>query len=314
MSESYYDILGLSENASKDEIKKAFRSLSFKVHPDKNPNDPNAKLLFQKINEAYQVLQDDQKRAEYDMMQKNHFMRMQNPHDMGMEFQNINDIFSTLFGGVNGGGSPFGMPVFPPSAKVHIFHGGIPPMHTGHFANTMQKPPPIVQNLTISMEQVLNGATIPIEVERWLLEMDNKIFEKETVYVNVPKGIDDNEIIIIREKGNVVNENLKGDIKLFIKIENNTDFERKGLDLIMNKTISLKESLCGFTFELKHINSKSYTLNNSSGNIIPPEYKKVLPNMGLTRDDKTGNLIIHFHVEFPTNLEQSKIEKLKNIL
>jgi len=314
MPESYYDILGVSENASKDEIRKAYRSLSLQKHPDRNPNDPNAKMSFQKINEAYQVLFDDQKRAEYDMMQKNPFMRMQNPNDMGMgmEFQNLNEIFSSLFGG--GNGSPFGMPGFPPGAKVHVFHGGMPHMHAGHFAHAMQKPPPIVQNITINMEQVLNGTTIPIEVERWLLEMDNKVFEKETVYVTVPKGIDDNEIIIIREKGNVVNENLKGDIKLFIKIENNTEFERKGLDLILNKKISLKESLCGFSFELKHVNGKSYTLNNNSGNIIPPEYKKVLPNMGLTRDNNTGNLIIHFHVEFPTTIEQNKIEMLKNIL
>ena len=209
MPESYYNILGISENASKEEIKKAYRTLSLQKHPDRNPNDPTANMSFQKINEAYQVLSDEQKKAEYDMMQNNPFMNMQNHHDMGMDFQNMNDIFSSLFGG---GG--IGIPGFPPNAKVHIFHGGIPPMHPGHFSHAMQKPPPIVKNVSINMEQVLNGATIPIEVERWLLEMNNKVYEKETVYVNVPKGIDDNEIIVIREKGNVVNENLKGDIKL----------------------------------------------------------------------------------------------------
>jgi len=310
MSESYYDILGINENATKEEIRKAYRILSLQNHPDRNHNNPNAKNICQKLNEAYQVLSDEQKRAEYDMMQKNPFMKMQNPHDMGMEFQNINELFNNLFGG--GGG--FGMPGFPPGAKVHIFHGGAPHMHGGHFAHAMQKPPPIVKNITISMEQVLNGATIPIEIERWILEMDSKIYEKETLYVTVPKGIDDNEIIIMREKGNVINDHLKGDIKLFVKIENNSGFERKGLDLIFNKSISLKEALCGFSFELKHVNGKSYTLNNNSGNIIPPEYKKVLPKMGLTRNETTGNLIIHFHIDFPTTMELEKIEKLKSIL
>ena len=67
-------------------------------------------------------------------------------------------------------------------------------------------------------------------------QLENKIIENETLYVDIPKGVDEGEIIILRDKGNAISEECKGDIKLFIKIENNTDFKRMGLDLIYEKT------------------------------------------------------------------------------
>jgi DnaJ family protein A protein 2 len=164
------------------------------------------------------------------------------------------------------------------------------------------------------MDQVLAGVNYPADIERWILENGNKVFEKETIYIPIPKGVDDGEIIILKEKGNVISEQVKGDVKIFIKVENNTNFERRGLDLFYNKSISLKEALCGFSFDLFYINGKNYTLNNQSGNIIQPNYKKVIPNMGLTRDGHTGNLIIQFQVNFPENLSGEKIEKIKEIL
>ena len=306
MSESFYNILGVPETASKDDIKKAYRSLSLKLHPDRNPNNLEAVSKFQKINEAYETLGDEQKKEEYDMMNKNPFFRMASHsgggQNMGMHFQDMDDIFSALFSGALGSipGMPQGMP------KIHVFRGGPPPQ--------LQKPTPIIKTVTINMEQVLAGGTIPVDIERWLIEGENKVFENETVYVTIPKGIDDNEIILLREKGNILNDEIKGDLKIFIKIENTTQFERKGIDLIMNKKISLKDALCGFSFELKYINGKVYTLNNNSGSIIPPEYIKIIPNMGLTRQEHTGNLLIHFHVEFPEKLTEEQIKSLKEIL
>ena len=100
----------------------------------------------------------------------------------------------------------------------------------------------------------------------------------------------------------------------FIKINNNTEFQRNGLDLIYNKTITLKESLCGFSFDLKYINGKKYTINNHSGNIITPNFKKIIQKMGLERNEHHGNLIIVFNVQFPESLEANVIEKLKEVL
>lgn len=309
MSESFYNILGIPETASKDDIKKAYRSLSLKLHPDRNPNNLEAVSKFQKINEAYETLGDDEKKSEYDMMNKNPFLRMASQgggQNMGMPFQDMDDIFSALFGGALGSmpGMSFGGPGGP---KIQIFRGGVGVPH-------IQKPTPIMKTVTINMEQVLMGGTIPVDIERWIIENGNKVFENETIYVTIPKGIDDNEIILLREKGNILNEDIKGDLKIFIKIENTTQFERKGLDLIINKCISLKDALCGFNFELKYINGKVYTLNNNSGSIIPPEYVKVIPNMGLTREGHTGNLLIHFRIEFPEKLSEEKINALREIL
>ena len=326
MSESFYNILGVNETATKDEIKKAFRNLSMKHHPDKNPNNPDATKNYQKITEAYETLGDDDKRAEYDMMNKNPFLRMGgNFGGESMEVP-IEELFGALFG------MPFGMPGMPgmppgmrgmppgmrgmpgmqgiPGANIHIFRNGAPM----NFNESIQKPTPIIKNITINIESVLTGVKIPVDIERWLIENSNKVFEKETLYVDIPQGIDDNEIIILRDKGNVVNERCKGDVKLFIKIENNTEFVRNGLDLIIEKNITLKDALCGFSFELKYLNGKTYTLNNNVGNIIPDKYRKIIPNMGLTRDDHKGKLIIVFNIEFPTSLSEEKIVKLREIL
>jgi DnaJ-class molecular chaperone len=198
----------------------------------------------------------------------------------------------------------------PPGAKIHIFNGG--PM--GSFHQAISKPPPIMKTIDINMEQVLSGASVPLEIERWILENGIKVHENETIYVTVPQGIDDNEMIILRDKGNVINENVKGDVKIFVKIINESEFKRNGLDLILEKNISLKDSLCGFTFEIKYLNGKSYTLNNNKGNIIPPEYKKIYPNMGLTRGEHKGNMIIHFHIDFPEKLSDEQIAKIAEVL
>lgn len=322
MSETFYSILGVAETASKDEIKKAYRKLSLQWHPDRNHGSVEANSKFQKINEAYETLSNDIKKKEYDNRNNNPFSRMNSMGGNGeMPFNNVDEFFANFFGGMPMGGMPGmpgmgGMPGMPGMGGMPGMFGGsnIQVFRNGVQVNMMQKPVPIVQTIVINMEQVLNGAKIPIDIERWILEGGNKVFEKETLYIEIPKGIDENEIIILRDKGNVIREDCKGDIKLFIKIDNSTDFKRSGLDLIYEKTISLKESLCGFNFELKYINGKTYTINNNSGNIITPNYNKIIPNMGLTRESYTGNLIINFKVVFPESLTIEKIEELKQVL
>ena len=329
MSENFYNILGVEEKATKDEIKKAYRGLQMKWHPDKNQGSDESKRMSEKINGAYEVLGDDEKRIEYDNSRNNPFARMNSQGGGGMEVP-MDDILNMFFGGMPGmggfpgmqgfpgmpmGGMPMGgMPMggmhgMPPGAKIHIFNGG--PMG---FQQAMSKPVPIMKSIEINMAQVLTGASIPLEIERWIIENGIKVHEKETIYVTIPQGVDDNELLILRDKGNVLNENVKGDVKIFVKIKNDSAFKRSGLDLVLEKNISLKESLCGFTFEINYINGKSYTLNNNKGNIIPPEYKKIYPGMGLTRGEHKGNMIIHFHVEFPEKLSEEQITKLSESL
>ena len=304
MSENYYKILGVEENASKDEIKKAYRNLQMKYHPDRNHGNKDSILMTQKINEAYEVLGDEPKREEYDMM-KNHpnpFMRMHSQGGGGMEVP-IEKVFEAFF---QGGCPPFMMPNMP-GGRIHVFGGnGMP--------NMLNKPVPIIKTLRVTMSQVFSGVLIPLEIERWILEDGQKVFEKETIYVDVPQGVDDNEMLIIRDKGNIINDNCKGDIKLTISVENNSDFRRSGLDLILEKTITLKQSLCGFKFDIHYPNGKTYSMNNAKGNIVAPEYKKIYPNMGIKRGEHTGNMVIIFHITFPEHLTIEQIDKLHDIL
>jgi len=317
MAENFYNVLGVGEKSSQDEIKKAYRKMQMKWHPDKNPGSQESVDMTQKINEAYETLSDERKREEYD--NPNPFTRLNSMGGMGgmgsmgsmggmgsMEVP-MDDILNMFFGGGFPGMGPMGG--MPPGSRIHMFNGS--PMG---FHQALQKPTPIIKTLFVNMEQVLNGANIPLEIERWVMENGMKVHEPEIIYVSVPQGIDDGEIIVLRDKGNIINDTSKGDVKVFIKVTNETQFKRSGLDLILEKNITLKEALCGFSFEIKYLNGKSYTLNNNKGNIIPPEYRKMYPNMGLTRENHKGNMIIHFHVDFPETLTSEQIEKLSEIL
>jgi len=323
MSETYYQILGISANASGEEIKKAYRKLSLKYHPDRN-KDPEMVTKYQKINEAYETLSDDQKKRQYDMMGHNAFS------SGGDSFQDMNDPINELFksmfmphagfthmgggfpGSNMGHGFPFGGGAFGGgNPNIHIFRNGVPL----NFQNNLQKPNPIVKNLTIHISQILQGSSVPVEIERWVFQEGTKVFEKETMYVKIPSGMDDNEIILIPEKGNILNDCCKGDIKIIVQIVNDTEIKRNGMDLFYEKKISLKEALCGFHFDLKYLNGKVYTIQNNSGNIIYPGYRKVIPQMGIRRESgDVGNLIIVFHIEFPDSMTEEKIAQLREIL
>lgn len=305
MNDNYYNILEIDENAGIDEIKKSYRRLSMKYHPDKNRNNPEATSKFQKISEAYETLSDEDKKREYDMTRNNPFIKMMRQNNnMNMNMNPMEDLFANIFGS---GGMPFAhMQSFGPG--VRIFHNGVPVN-----PNMLQKPIPIIKTISMPIDKILTGTTLPVDIERWLMQGQEKVFEKETIYVTIPRGIDEGEMILLQDKGNVLRDDCKGDIKLFIKIENNTEFKRHGLDLVYEKIISVKEALCGFSFELKYITGKVYTINNNSGNIINHGYNKIIPNMGLSREQHTGNLIIIFHIKFPDKLTNETLEKLKAI-
>lgn len=302
---NHYETLGVSKDATDAEIKKAYRVLSMTHHPDRGGNTQK----FQEISGAYEVLSDSQKRAQYDA--------------------ELNGVRMSPFGG--GGGFPFG-PGFPPGANVHFAHmgggGGGPEFaDLGSFINmmfhgggmpgmqNMGRPVPIIRNVRITLEQAYSGTSVPLEIERWIMRDPNtREMEKETVYVQLPAGIDENEVVVLREKGNVINENNKGDVKVVVQIDNTTQFRRQGLDLIYPKTISLKEALCGFLFSISHLNGKQLSFNNTVNNtIIKPNSKKIIPNMGMVRNGNSGNLIIDFDIQFPDTLSPEQIAVLSTI-
>ena len=320
MEDSHYSTLGVDENATHDEIKKAFRTLSLKWHPDRN-SEPGAVEKFQKINEAYEQIGDDDKRSIYDAQRRNPFSKLgMSGGGGGMEHDILNAFFGGLggMGGMGGLGAMFpGVGGFPGGPGG--FPGGVQMFTTSTDGSgrtnvrVIHKPSPISKNITITMEQVYTGCKVPIEIERQIIENNMRILEKETIYVDIPQGIDEGEIICIPEKGNSINGS-RSDVKVFVKIAPDSSFQRSGLDLIINQKISFKESLCGFSVEFKYINGKVYTLNNTNGTIIYTNYKKVMPNMGFKRDNHAGNMIINFNVEYPEKLTDEQVEKLRSIL
>jgi DnaJ-class molecular chaperone len=289
MDKNYYEILEIDRNATQEDIKKAYRKLSLLHHPDKNSNSQDSINKIQDINEAYEVLSNPENKMMYDNRGNN----MMGMNDIPID---LDELFHTMFrmGGNNHG--------------FRVFFNGQPAYQQ------IIRPPSIVKNIIIPFERVLKNLKISVEITRFIQEQNSKIEETETIYVDIPRGIDDGELLTIKDKGNVINQ-FKGDVKIFIKIENNTEFKRNGLDLIYEKMISLKEALCGFSFKLKHLDGKVYTITNSStvGHVIYQNYQQIIPNMGLMRDNHIGNLIIIFNVKFPDHLSESVLEELKKI-
>ena len=305
LKKSYYEILNIDKKCSEDDIKKAYRRKSMETHPDRNQNDPEASSKFQEVSTAYDVLSDKQKRRMYDMGILRSGMDADMDTGMPMNEEDLMNFFTNnLFSG--------GLQNYMEGAcgRAQVFHmGGIPV----NFSAGMQKTEPIVKHVELSLERAYVGCTLPLEVTRWVRGITQQE-EIETLYITIPPGIDDNEIILLEGKGNILNERNKGDVKVFIKIINTTEFERDGLDLIYNKNVTLKEALCGFVFDMKFIDGRDFKINNGNGNVIHANYKKLVPKLGMKRDHHIGNLIIVFTVIFPEKLEEEQINKLKEIL
>ena len=331
-----YEVLGVSKDADESEIKRAYRSLSLVYHPDRN-SDEDAKSKFQEISSAYERLKDPASRDDYDMELENPFQRM-NSMGGGQGMDDINQIFSMFFGGgmppgmgMPGMGMPgMGMPPGMGGPHIRVFHngqqmggqgfpsgfhqGGFPPGFLPPGFRQIEKPQAVVKTVQITLEQCFNGCVVPIDIERWVQQDQLRISEINTLNVSIPPGITETEIITLEGLGNCINEQIKGDVKIGIKIQNTSVFQRCDMDLLLRKKITLKDALCGFSFEIAHLNGKSLILNNFS-TVIRPNFKKVIPNLGMIKDGRAnGSMIIEFDIEFPDTLTPEQLEGLKTLL
>lgn len=301
---NFYDVLGVSKDATELEIKKAYRKLSLDFHPDRNP-DPEAKTKFQEISEAYETLSDPSKKQEYDHEQLYGGARQ---HPFGghggfgnmNEFTDMNDIFNMMF---SGGMGPMGMGGGMPN--IRIFHNGIP---------VITKPNPIQQEIRMTLEEAYNGiSSFKVSFER----SHNGHIEKDHIHINIPKGVNTGETVILKDIGHTVQDRIKGDLHLNIIIQNHSLFERNGLDLIFKKQLTLKEALCGFTIEIPHLNGKMLRISHSTttSHVIKPNDTRTIPEYGMLKDGhSTGNLIIVFEIIFPEKITESQIKILNDVL
>jgi DnaJ-class molecular chaperone len=326
----YYKILGIDEKANEDEIKKAYRKLSMIHHPDKNGNTDESKQKFQELNNAYATLSDANKRRTYDMMRK------------GGGVGGMPNVFH--FGG--GGGGPSGMPPGIPEELLHMLFGsaagghgpGLGPKvvfqtfhngrmnggfttHHGQQQQAQQQPSPtvrvyqvpetIVKTVSLTLEQCYNGCSIPLEIDRQVPDNDIIKIERETIHAQIPKGVLQGDTIILNECGHMNEAGMKGDIRIIINVFQHALFKVENLDLTIEKTIQLKAALCGFDFEITHLNGRIFKLANKPGNVIKPGSIKTIPGLGLEKGGETGVLKIKFNIEFPDTLTNEQIYALQ---
>ncbi len=211
MAKSLYETLGVSENASADEIKKAYRKLARKYHPDVN-KDESAVEKFKEINAAYEVLSDKKKKDEYDMYGDQIFGG-QNFHDFAQKQStnvDLDELLRNIFGGSSGFGGGFG--------------GG------GHGGGAVD----LDQRTTITIPfaiSVLGG--------KHHLSINNEDFD-----IKIPAGIKSGETLRVRGKGNS-GMGKRGDLLIKVEVAPSPTFERKGNDLYANMEVPLREALFG---------------------------------------------------------------------
>jgi len=283
----YFSILNITRDSTLNDIKKAYRLLSIKHHPDKNGNASSDQ--FNKINEAYSILI-----SNYDSIK------------FAEKKQDIEYVNKTI---VSNNG--YANNVANVANAVNAANDTI----ISNYANVVNRNyEDIIINLAINYNEAYNGCNKPINVER-KINVNNVIgHERETLYVQIPKGIDNNEIITLVNKGNsYINNGVShSNVKIIIQLIPHELFERNGLDIIFIKSISLKEALLGFSFMLNHINNKSYNITCTE--IIHFNYEKIKPAMGFMRDNFVGNLIIKFNIIFPVSLSLDTKKQLATLL
>jgi DnaJ-class molecular chaperone len=336
----YYKILGVDEKSAEDEIKKAYRKMSMLHHPDKNGNTEESKQMFQELNNAYATLSDPHKRRTYDMMRKggppNVFHQFGGGSGGGGFPPGIpEELLHMLFGGGGGfnihqqGGGGSG-----PKVVFQAFHNGRPvggvningmngfmshqhaqaqqSQPTTPHVRIYQVPETIIKTVSLTLEQCYNGCSIPLEIDRQVPDNDIIKIERETIHAQIPKGVLQGDTIILNDCGHMNEAGMKGDIRIVINVLQHALFKVENLDLTFEKTITLKSALCGFDFEITHLNGRIFKLANKPGNVIKPGNIKTIPGLGLEKNGESGVLKIKFNIEFPDTLSPEQIQTLQN--
>ena len=295
-SKNYYKILGVDEKATVDEIKKRYRSLARKYHPDHNPDRPDAEERFKVIQEAYDVLSDDEKRAAYDRAKSDPlggfesatgerfyrsadgtYIRHQRPPNAEDEFFSNGDAnggFSTIF---------------------NRFFGAEPPQQRKK--SRRRSSLDVSTRLRLSLEQALLGGKTEITLP-----------SGETVRINIPKGVHTGFKIRLKGKGEVGTTST-GDLYVTFEVEPHSYYRRRGNDLHITATVNPLEAILGITRNIMNAYGERIKLKIPTG--TQQGTKLRLRGQGVRKTQEEGDMYVHIEVVTPDNLSPEQLEILR---
>jgi curved DNA-binding protein len=298
----YYEVLGVKKDGSSQDIKKAYRKLAMKYHPDRNKGNKEAEEKFKKISEAYAVLSDPEKRKQYDTFGESGFQQRYSQEDIFRGFD-LGDILKEFgLGGMGGNfratggqGSPF---------EAFFFQGGGPGGgHASHRAAQQQvKGSDFTYELAVSLNEILTGAEKTIS-----LRVENKT---ENVSVKIPKGIKAGQKLRLAGKGAPSPYGgPPGDLFLIISEQPHPVFTRDGNNLVVEQQISFSKACLGSEINVKSLEGKELKVKVPAG--IQPQSKLRLKGHGLPagKTGGRGDIYVKVSVDIPKDLtdEQKKL-------
>ncbi|KAG6862477.1 hypothetical protein C0995_000023 [Termitomyces sp. Mi166 len=319
MGKNYYDILGISKSATEDEIKKAYKKMALKWHPDRNQNSEEATKKFKEVSEAFEVLSDGNKRAVYDQFGEEGLKGGGGPSP-GAGFSGFN------FPGAGSAGGPggptftftsFGPGGFSPTDPTKIFESAF---GSGLFSHTASPPSEVTRPLKVSLEDLYNGAMKHIKVGRKRRDgsTEDKILE-----IQIHPGWKSGTKIRFPKAGN---ENARGesqDLVFVVEEKPHEVFTREGNDLVARVPVPLVDALAGIPGRtaktvVEMLDGRKLQVSFPSG-IIKPDQETTVRGEGMPiRKDgvvsRKGDLIVKWDVVFPSRLTPAQQEGIRKVL
>ena len=276
----FYKILGVGKNASNDEIKKKYRSLARELHPDKTKGDDALEEKFKAVSEAYDILSDSKKRAEYDearsLFERGGFRAPQG----GQNFQGGD------FGDIFGGGNP--QDIF-----STLFGGGA--------RRGPRKGQDLQTESTISFKEAAFGTTLELR-----LSTDGG--PAQSISARVPAGINDGAKIRVRGKGSP-GEAGPGDLFILLHVKPHAVFSRKGENILLTLPVTFTEAALGADIKVPTLKGEEVTVRIAPG--TPNGRTLRVKGRGITKGSTTGDLLVTIEVQVPQKVDGKALEALK---